>query len=31
MAILFLIGKEEEDETIIDKLYDVDKIKEKPM
>lgn len=30
MSILFLIGKGQEDENVITKLYDVDKIKERP-
>lgn len=30
MAILFLIGRGEEDESVIDLLYDIEKIKERP-
>jgi tRNA pseudouridine38/39 synthase len=30
MAVLFMIGKGDEDESVIDLLYDIEKIKERP-
>lgn len=30
MAILFMIGRGEEDDTVIDLLYDIEKIKDRP-